>query len=288
MVCKKPFMLEGTLPVGCGQCLPCRIQRRRLWAHRQIMESMCHGDSIFVTLTYDEKTVPTNSEGAQVLSREDFTNWLKRLRERVGYGVFRYFGCGEYGPATWRPHYHVNLFGLSVYHHRDIQETWGQGFTSVFPFEGGRAQYCAEYTVKKMTRVGDWRLDGRTPEFAAMSRNPGIGKPFVIEIAKRLYLKTGWDITKEKDVPKKLHVDGKNLMLGRYLRHMLREEIGMTDEWKEALKQEWVSELDQEMFPLRIAAKSTKKAAQQLFVEKNMGRIASIEARSKLRRSNQL
>ena len=274
------------MPVGCGQCLPCRIQRRRLWAHRQVMESMCHGDSIFVTLTYDEKLVPTNSEGAQVLCREDVTNWLKRLRERVGYSVFRYFGCGEYGPTTWRPHYHVNLFGLSVYHRADIEETWGKGFISVFPFEEGRAQYCAEYTVKKMTHKDDWRLDGRTPEFAFMSRRPGIGKPFVEMIAEQLYLRTGWDITKEKDVPKNLKVNGRTVMLGRYLRHMLREEIGMTDEWKEALKQEWITEIDQEMFPLRIAAKATKKAAQQLLVEKNMGRIWSIEAKSRLKRNN--
>ena len=278
-------MLQGTLPVGCGQCLPCRIQRRRLWAHWQVMESMCHGDSIFVTLTYNDDSVPVNEDGAQILSRSDFTNFVKRLRRRVEPGKFRYFGCGEYGGETWRPHYHLNIFGLSIYHHQDILETWGMGHIQVRAFDAGSAQYCAEYTVKKMTHKDDWRLDGRPPEFAAMSLRPGIGKPFVQIIADSLYLKTGWDITKEKDVPKNLKIDSKTHLLGRYLRHALREEIGMTDEWKEALKQEWITEVDQEMFPLRIAAKSTKYAAQRLLVEKNMGRIASIEARSKLKRN---
>lgn len=279
-------MLERALPVGCGQCLPCRIQRRRLWAHRQIMESMCHGDSIFVTLTYSEETVPLDSHGAQCLSRVDFTNFLKRLRKRLGPGSFRYFGCGEYGGLTWRPHYHLNMFGLSVYHERDILEAWGKGHVYVFAFNSQTAQYVAEYTVKKMTHKDDWRLDGRPPEFAAMSLRPGIGKPFAQMIADSLFLKYGWDITKEQDVPKNLNLNGKSVILGRYLRHILRDEVGMTDEWKEALKQKWVDEVDQEMFPLRIAAKSTKVAAQQLLVEKNMGRIWSVETKSRLKRNS--
>lgn len=269
--------------MGCGQCLPCRIQRRRLWAHRQILEAMCHGDSIFVTLTYSEEKVPINSDGAQVLSRSDLQNFLKRLRKRLGNGAFRYFGCGEYGDVSWRPHYHLNMFGLSVYHTNDVLEAWGNGHVYVFPFEAGTAQYVAEYTVKKMTHKDDWRLDGRPPEFACMSLKPGIGKPFAQLVADNLFLKYGWDITKEQDVPKNLNINGKSVILGRYLRHILRDEVGMTDEWKEALKQKWITETDEEMFPLRLAARDTKKAAQQLLVEKNMGRIWSVEAKSKLK-----
>lgn len=242
-----------------------------------------HGDTVFTTLTYEPGKEPINEEGAAVVDREDVRNFLKRLRKRVGYGVFRYFGCAEYGPQTWRPHYHINLFGLSVYHEKDITECWGKGFVSVFPFESGRAQYCAEYTVKKMTHKDDWRLDGRAPEFAFMSLKPGIGKPFAQYLADQLYLKTGWDITKEKDVPKNLKIGGKTHVLGRYLRHCIREEIGMTDEWREALTQQWINDVELEMFPLRIAAKETAKAAQQLLVEKNLGRIQSVEARSKIK-----
>ena len=34
----------------------------------------------------------------------------KRLRDRVGYGRFRFYACGEYGETTNRPHYHAILF----------------------------------------------------------------------------------------------------------------------------------------------------------------------------------
>lgn len=275
-------MLSSALPVGCGQCIPCRINRRRTWAHRQILESFTHDKSVFVTLTYSDKTI--DPEGN--LQPPHFTNFLKRLRERIAPATIRYFGCGEYGPQTLRPHYHVNIFGLGVEDHKVIDASWGLGFTSCFDFNGTRANYCAEYVVKKMTDREDWRLDGKVPEFARMSRRPGIGAPAVAIIADRLFKGSGWDIMREKDVPKNLKMGRKTLVLGRYLRHLLREDIGMTDEWKEALKQEWVTEKDVEMFELRLRARGSKEdTAKTLLIEKNLGRIWSAEARSRLPRT---
>lgn len=238
-----------------------------------------------MTLTYEDSKLPINNDGAPVLSPRDFRLFLGRLRDRVGYGKFRYFGCGEYGPQTWRPHYHVNLFGLGVEFTPVIHDAWGKGFTSVFPFTEQRARYCTEYTVKGMSRVGDWRLDGRTPEFARMSRNPGIGAPGVAALVEQLFLKTGWDIAKEKDVPKNLKMGRSSLLLGRYLRNLLRDEIGMSDEWRDAIKQEWVNEKNIEMLPMSFSAKLSKeKTAKQMLVEKMLGQIQSVEARQKLRR----
>lgn len=50
-----------------------------------------------------------------VVCRTDVQNWLKRLRESyvADYGErlrFKYFICSEYGPATFRPHYHALIF----------------------------------------------------------------------------------------------------------------------------------------------------------------------------------
>lgn len=288
MLCRKPYALGYALPVGCGQCIPCRISRRRLWTDRQVLESLCHGDTIFVTLTYEDSHVPVNEDGAQVLDPNDVRLFFGRLRKRVGYGVFRYFGCGEYGDQTWRPHYHFNLFGLNMLHRKDIEAAWGRGFVYVAPFERGTAQYVAGYVVKKMTQEGDWRLDGRTPEFARMSRNPGIGAPALVQLAEHLFKTTGWDILKERDVPKSLRVDGKLLQLGRYLRDMLREEIGMSPEWRENLKQEWIDETQEKVHALRLAAKTPPISEMVAFVESSLGKIQSVEARSKLRRKGQL
>lgn len=50
------------------------------------------------------------------VSKQDVQNWLKRVRERYSYEhdderlKFKYFVCSEYGPSTFRPHYHAIIF----------------------------------------------------------------------------------------------------------------------------------------------------------------------------------
>lgn len=44
----------GVMPCPCGKCIPCLINRKRLWKHRLILESYCHDKSAFVTLTYND------------------------------------------------------------------------------------------------------------------------------------------------------------------------------------------------------------------------------------------
>lgn len=86
--------------------MPCRLNRRRLWTHRLLLEQLKHGDSCFLTLTYDEKHLP---EGGSLVPKhaQDF---LKRLRSKTNLKL-RYYLVGEYGEDTERPHYHVALFG---------------------------------------------------------------------------------------------------------------------------------------------------------------------------------
>lgn len=108
--------------VPCGQCIGCRLERSRQWANRCMLELEYHDSAYFVTLTYDDDHVPVayytdddtgEAFPAQTLCRRDVQLFLKRLRKRFGSGI-RYFGCGEYGPETLRPHYHLILFGLKL------------------------------------------------------------------------------------------------------------------------------------------------------------------------------
>ena len=101
MLCRKPYVgPAGAFP--CGQCLPCRLNRRRTWTHRIMLEAMCHGDNAFVTLTYEDDNVRS-------LVPKDPQDWLKRIRKAVEPLRLRYYLVGEYGDISERPHYHVAL-----------------------------------------------------------------------------------------------------------------------------------------------------------------------------------
>jgi len=171
-MCKKPYV-KGITPYPCGQCLPCRLNRRRLWTHRLLLEQRCHEFSSFATLSYSDDTIPVDGS----LNPKHSQDWLKRLRFALGSArPLRYYLIGEYGDETFRPHYHAALFGLSHLEGDLLRETWGFGHTLLGTLTKESAQYICGYVTKKMTSHEDPRLGGRHPEFARMSRRPAIGK----------------------------------------------------------------------------------------------------------------
>lgn len=124
-------------------------------------------------------------------------------------GSFRYFACGEYGDNTSRPHFHAIIFGLDFvtddpattrkksgknprgdfyYSSEPLNKIWGNGRITIGQFNYQTAAYTARYVMKKQTgkQAADHesytRLDPVTgelyqvaPEFALMSRKPGLG-----------------------------------------------------------------------------------------------------------------
>lgn len=86
------------------------------------------------------------------------------------------------------------------------------------------AAYIAAYTTKKMTKIDDPRLEGRLPEFARMSRRPGIGVGFMHDVASAL-MEHDLD-EKMLDVPLSLAHGTHKLPLGRFLRRKLRVMVG--------------------------------------------------------------
>lgn len=223
MFCVKPYHPEIGVSVGCGQCLPCRINRRRQWTARILLETYCYPNSCFVTLTYDPQWVPKDSEGRDVLCRADLQLWLKRFRKK--FGKCRFFGVGEYGKQTHRPHYHVVLFGVPVEAGPLIQQTWGMGFTSASEMLVQRAHYVAGYTTKKMVVDDEW-LDGRPPEFARMSLKPGIGAPALKWLVDRHKSTKGQIAVELKgDVLHEVRIEGKKWPLDGYMLENLREEL---------------------------------------------------------------
>lgn len=252
MLCIRPFR-KPKVEFGCGQCLPCRINRKRTWAARVMLESLAFRESCFVTLTYNDASLP--SDGA--LSKEHWREFTKG----VGY---RYFGCGEYGENFGRPHYHLVLFGLSSVAGEQLAVSrWPYGFVSVSPFSFEHAGYVAAYTVKKMTSAVDPRLDGRTPEFAQMSRRPAIGQSGLDWIVSWLHTSAGcaW-MAKTLDVPHTVRVNGSLYPLGRTMVKYLREQCDIPSDLPARTMRREEKHLAEQSLPALVQLKERRRSAQ--------------------------
>lgn len=172
------------IKLPCGQCIGCRLDRARDWSLRIGHESKLHSPNWFLTLTYDDKNLPTN--GSLVYS--DVQAFYKRLRFKLG--PFRHFTVGEYGEQTLRPHYHAIIFGLVLpdlqrfggtkeqpeYRSQVISDTWGMGLHHIGSVSTKSISYVARYALKKVNGdLAEKHYQGRSPEFCHMSTKPGIG-----------------------------------------------------------------------------------------------------------------
>lgn len=240
MICKKPYMM-GVMPFGCGQCLPCRINRKRVWSHRLLLELLKHGDASFITLTYNDENLPT---GGTLVPR-DLVLWLKKIRKKWPKPL-RFFAVGEYGMGSERPHYHVILYGYptclkgrSSYTRRRkkcceqcdrVQETWKLGNVFLGTVTVESASYVASYTTKGWTNPKHEGLRGRYKEFTRMSLRPGIGREAMKDIADALTNEIGQRmIIAQGDAPNALSHGRINKPLGRYLHGKLREDLKLDE-----------------------------------------------------------
>lgn len=241
MLCSKPYR-QGVAEFGCGQCLPCRFNKKRLWAGRLVLESFLHPASHFVTLTYDDLHVPKDGS---VRPRE-LQLFLKRLRERSGERV-RYYGVGEYGDLTQRPHYHLALFGLeSALEHYSPGDaevfglppcgcvlcvSWARGGVDRGDLTPESAAYIAGYIAKGLTADDHPELGERYQEFSRMSRKPGIGADAVPALAKAISDAGRRDYQEGvREVPSQYRQEKRLRPLGRYLGRRFREALGVSDE----------------------------------------------------------
>lgn len=196
------------LRLPCGQCCGCRLERSRQWAIRCMHEKMLHDDNSFVTLTYDQASLPEHG----TLVKRDLCLFMKRLRKLKGSGV-RFFACGEYGETTHRPHYHLLLFncgfgdkvfyklakrGERLYTSETLDRLWPFGLNVIGSVDFDSCAYVARYIMAK--RLGDefrdhyCRVDWGSgeivnvlPEFVVMSRRNGIGAEWFARFGAHAY-----------------------------------------------------------------------------------------------------
>ncbi|AXH73038.1 MAG: replication initiator protein [Microviridae sp.] len=184
------------------------MERARQWGLRCLHEAKLWPHNQYVTLTYSDENLPP---GGSVCLR-DVQLFMKRLRKAKNSSTanpVRFFLGAEYGDENRRPHYHALLFncefrdkrfisenarGEPLFTSAELSELWPHGFNSIGAVTFDSAVYCAKYAMKKLNvsenssdaavaayeaRYVVYDADGivyqRDPEFAVMSRRPGIG-----------------------------------------------------------------------------------------------------------------
>lgn len=182
---------------NCGKCEECKKKYAQDWATRIYNEKKYWKKGYFITLSYNNENLPKNRS----LNLEDLQKFIKRLRKNIGgyeyvkdkngkkTNPIRYFACGEYGPRTLRPHYHMCVFNLEIndleeykknklnqklYTSKKIEKIWGKGFVIIGEIEYESAGYVAQYCTKKIKKEFNAK-HGRNQEFIVMSRNGGLG-----------------------------------------------------------------------------------------------------------------
>jgi hypothetical protein len=284
--CKHPYRVgQSDTLFPCGRCAACRITSARVWTTRQILESYGHDENCFVTLTYAPEHLPRFG----TLDPEDLRLFLKNLRqilerERNGQKV-RYFACGEYGPTTERPHYHVNLFGLSAVEKEIIHRAWSKGHVSAFEFNAQRARYLTGYVTKNKTREGDMG-EHRFPEFARMSTKPGLGLAALSVVLDAIGTQGGTQELEQKgDVPAALRVGGTSLPLGRYLLNKLRDSTFTSEVRRQQIKDRYFGEMYNRVLQLRESTGDYETCPAVLVAKDNFQHNVNLETREKIKRS---
>lgn len=167
---------------------------------RIVHERRMHEHACFLTLTYSPEEVPKYGS----LCAKDFQRFFKALRRQHEAKSIRYFGCGEYGQSTQRPHYHAVLFGAPffdreviregsngpVWRSQSLDDFWGLGITEFGSVTNASAAYVAGYVQKKVSRKAFpeayeryCSLTGEVveveQEFSRMSLKPAIGRQWI-------------------------------------------------------------------------------------------------------------
>lgn len=212
MQCKNPYFEPrfGIL-CPCRQCLPCRINRRKEWTVRAILEASSYENISFLTLTYDDEHLPLNGS----LVSSDLTKFWKRLRK---FGLkFRYFACGEYGEKSYRPHYHAIIYGVdSVTLQYFASECWKFGFIYSVPATVETIKYVAGYVTKKLAVRKDMQEMGMTSEFVRSSR--GLGRESLEKLSAVVFVQGSHDVVN------RIKIGGQDFVIPRYLKEKLREK----------------------------------------------------------------
>lgn len=176
--------------VPCSKCGMCLQNRRKEWSFRLQKEWRYHADASFITLTYtDEELVFGTCDRGNVypvLHKRDFQLFMKRLRKRqaqIGPNKIKYYGVGEYGEKTGRPHYHAIVFGMYPALREELPEIWSLGHTHAGNVSLDSIDYVTKYVVNRVEKK-----HYLVPPFSSISN--GIGLQHLEDNSSRYHSET--------------------------------------------------------------------------------------------------
>lgn len=192
--------IDKMIQVPCGCCRECLADNSKQWAFRILKEAAQYENNYFITITYNEDNLPKD----HMLEKDFFTKFNKKLKVYLARNGlrsdYRFYGVGEYGSKTARPHYHCIFFNLDLqdlkfeyidsnhnlhFSSKLFSQVWDKGFVDIGSVDIGSACYVARYCDKKRRLTTSEKQElvekGIVPEFSAMSRMPGIGACYTSE-----------------------------------------------------------------------------------------------------------
>lgn len=209
---KIPFMLP------CGRCIGCRMEKARQWGLRCLHEKKLWKHNFFVTLTYSDDNLPPGGSVSvrdiqlfmKRLRKAKGSCKENPIRFFLGaeYGDVNrrphyhalLFNCD----FPDKLYHGANARGEPLYTSRELSRLWSAdggetslGFCTLGEVTMESAVYCAKYAFKKLNITPHSSMDAirrwedryivydengevfeRSPEFALMSRRPGIGSGY--------------------------------------------------------------------------------------------------------------
>lgn len=162
---KKPIVFEQSkgigdaMPIPCGQCIGCRLERARQWAMRCYHEASLHPENCFLTLTYDPENYPRDHAGYPTLDHREFQLFMKKLRQyirrqdrkeyqamvealpndakipKLQHRKIKFFMCGEYGTKCKKCHKGAEICSHDTSHVYDPELTHPHFHACIFNFD---------------------------------------------------------------------------------------------------------------------------------------------------------
>lgn len=215
MLCAKLSTRNDGFKFPCGQCLNCRVNQRRAWQARLLLEAASHAYGIFATLTFRDVGTPSP------LRRSDIKTFTKALSSNVGH--FVYFCAGEYGSKLGRAHYHIHLFSDYPILDSHVSLAWPFGSVHIGDTEPASLDYTLGYLLKQ-SKVIRWPIEIRYPEFRSFTK--GIGKTALPHL-----------LIDGTELPREFRVFGRTWPIPRYLRERAKK-LGFTVSERESVKLE--------------------------------------------------